>query len=952
MDIKQITLNSEEDVKVHLIIPLLNSLGFKEELQFEGSFSIRLGRNVTRTENSMRGRYDILVKYQGRNLCIFEAKSSDQSLSDSDRDQAISYARLVHPMCPVAILSNGYETRIFDVITKDLINQNVVNGTGGFHLAVDLDVEIQLRNEALLHFIGLSKSNFSTFCELQRTVEMQQLIGTEADRTIKKYIPLLYVKRNDLDSAYLSFVNQQLKNTFALIGPSGAGKTNWMCYTANLLTNLDSNKFSLFYTGMDLGKSLIECIANDFNMSFSSEHSNIQLLKNISSLLSRDDSELIIFVDAIDEWTDNSGRELDYFINTINRLNAPIKLAVSCKISAWANYKWRNGNPSILVMNLFSPLLPYSNEEDQDQGNVLPEPMFLNKFSSIELEEASKKYSESYHVTELNQPTVKAIINDPFMLRLISEVYEQNDIPLDIREERVFLAYIEKKQAVISDSHLRVKLSRIASRILELSNSSVFESDLVTENYQELEPLIHHGLLQKFQDQHGRTRISFYFNPLRDYMVAMDVLKLDTLILADFVQQSKTLMSNPIGQSVLSWYYKYATYEQRLHLVQMREFRAIRFLQAYKDLIRRNTPKLINQMEPFTTADIGLNVYFEALEVQEFGFSILEENASQLTTYDSKIPRSKECPIIRFASTNFMNTEPEDAAFLFCKNQLEEIVKKGKLNEDFVVPLLTEKLYALVYVYQKQFQLDMINPLFSKLPIPVDYVGQRLHKLKAHMLATEEVLLSGGDINKVTKREEELLSQSVPLPYPISKYMFGIGNESFPLRELELYITQLRAEGIESISPVLPSVDYELLGVSMIEDLYSPDRKKEVIARFCEYFLTVLRTVISNNFPAYEETMLPHGTKLEVNYDESQHWPLCELWCNNGTEDNTKITFDNKFQHRLSDNIVIKSSTFSNLIQGNNLTYPSLRASQYTPLRARVYEEIKERLNHVLINRQ
>lgn len=955
LDTEQIILNSEEDAKIHLIIPLLHSLGFDEELQFEGSFSIRLGRNMGRIENnnSMRGRYDILVKYQGRNLCIFEAKSTDQNLSDRDRDQAISYARLVHPICPLAILCNGIETRIFNVITKESLNQNVVTGTGGFSFTVDLDAETQLLNEALLHFIGLSKSNLNTFCELQRTSRMQQLVGAEADRTIKKYIPSLYVKRSDPDWAYLSFINQQIKNTFVLIGPSGVGKTNWMCYTANLLTNLDLNKFSLFYAGMDLGNSLIECVANDFNLSFSSEHSNIQLLKNISALLSRESSELIIFIDAIDEWThENPSRELDNFINTINLLNAPIKLVASCKMSVWPNFIWRNGNPSRLVINLFSFLLPSPTEEHENQRNVFPEPMILNKFSLSELEEASQKYSEGYHVTGLNQPYVKTIINDPFMLRLISEVYEQNDIPVDIREERLFRTYIVKKQTIIGDNHLRMKLSRIASCILELGNSSVFESNLGMGNHQEFEPLVHHGILQKFEDQHGRIRISFYFNPLRDYLIAMDVLKLDTLDLPQFTQQYKILTSNPIGQSVITWYYKYATPEQHAYLVETREFRALTFLQKYKDLIIRNTPKLISQLEPFTTADFGLNVHFEGLVVQEFGFSILEENSSQLNIFDSEIPREQGCPTVHFTSTNFMTNEPEEAAFLFYKKQLEEIVGNGKLNEDFIVPLLVEKLYALVHIYQKQFQLEVRNPQFSNLPISIEYLEQKLHELKAYMLAVEETFISKGDINDVEQRKAELLSQNGPLPYPKSGFGFGIGIESFPLKEIELYIAQLKAKGIESILPLLPSADVELHRGGMIEDFYSPDRKKEVVAKFYEYFLSILRIIISTNFPAYEETMLPYGTNLEVSYYESQKWPLSELWYNNGTEDHTKITFDQELHDVLYDNNYEKSlATFSHVIQcSNDLTYPSSRASHYTPLRARIYKEVKKRLNRVLGN--
>ena len=952
MDTEQIILTSEEDAKVHIIIPLLYSLGFSHELQFEGSFSIRLGRNTGRIENnnSMGGRYDILVKYQGRNLCIFEAKSTNQSLTDFDRDQAISYARLVQPMCPLAILCNGIETRIFNVFTKELLNQDVVTGTDAFSFSVNLDVETQLLHEALLHFIGLSKSNLDTFCKLQKISSMQQLVGTEADRTIKKYIPSLYVKRSDPDGAFLSFIDQQLKNTFLLIGPSGVGKTNWMCYTANLLTNLDSNKFNLFYPGMNLGNSLIESIANDFNLTFSSEHSNTQLLKNLANLLSRESAELMIFIDAIDEWThENPSREIDNIINTINQLNAPIKLVISCKMSIWPNFAWRNGNPSLIVMNLFSFLLPSPTQDHESKSNVLPEPIILNKFSYSEIEEASQKYGDAYNVTGLNQPNVKTIIDDPFMLRLISEVYEQNDIPVDISKARLFRNYITKKQTILGDYQLRTKLSGIAACILESGNSSIFESNLGMGNYEEFAPLVHHGILQTSEDLRGRIRISFYFNPLRDFLIAMDVLKLDTLELHNFVEQFKNLIRNPIGQSVLSQYYKYATREQYTYLTEAREFRALKFLQTYKDLIITNTPKLKSQLDPFTTADIGLYVYFDGLEVQEFGFSILKENSLHLTILASGIPRNQqEVPVRHFARTNFMTKQPEEAAFLFYKKQLEELVKSGKLNEDFIVPLIVEKLYALVHIYNKQFQLDVRNPLFSNLPISIEYLEKKLRELKAYMLAVDEAVLNNGDTNNVYQRKAELLSQEGTLASPSTGFGFGIGMESFPLKEIELYIAQLKEVGIESILPLLPSADIELHRGGLIEDFYSQDRKKAVIAKFYENYLSTLRKIISTNFPAYEAVMLPYGANLEVNYDESENWPLNELWYNNGTEDNTKVTFQQELPHRLHDNCVARGTTFSHVIRGSiNLTYPSSSASHYMPLRARIYEEVKERLSRV-----
>ena len=43
-------------------------------------------------------------------------------MTDEDRDQAVSYARLVHPIAPYAIITNAKETKIYDSVSKDCLS--------------------------------------------------------------------------------------------------------------------------------------------------------------------------------------------------------------------------------------------------------------------------------------------------------------------------------------------------------------------------------------------------------------------------------------------------------------------------------------------------------------------------------------------------------------------------------------------------------------------------------------------------------------------------------------------------------------------------------------------------------------------------------------------------------------------------------------------------------------
>src|SRR3990172_2269080 len=112
-------MNTEEDIKTKVLIPWLKSLGFSEdELKFEDSFSLHIGKYTARVDTNeqirtAQPRSDILVKRNGKNLFIIEVKTDAKNLTDEDRDQAVSYARLVHPMAPLAIVTNGRDFRIY-----------------------------------------------------------------------------------------------------------------------------------------------------------------------------------------------------------------------------------------------------------------------------------------------------------------------------------------------------------------------------------------------------------------------------------------------------------------------------------------------------------------------------------------------------------------------------------------------------------------------------------------------------------------------------------------------------------------------------------------------------------------------------------------------------------------------------------------------------------------------
>src|SRR5205085_1285908 len=101
-------IDSEEEVRIALSYYFME-LGFSlSELSFEDSFQISLGHTAISIKKdvalkSVGGKSDMLLARQGRNLAIVETKRPNIKLTDEDKTQALSYARLLHQMPPYTV---------------------------------------------------------------------------------------------------------------------------------------------------------------------------------------------------------------------------------------------------------------------------------------------------------------------------------------------------------------------------------------------------------------------------------------------------------------------------------------------------------------------------------------------------------------------------------------------------------------------------------------------------------------------------------------------------------------------------------------------------------------------------------------------------------------------------------------------------------------------------------
>lgn len=113
-------LYSEQDAETKVIVPTLHRLGYVEGqtdrdviLRFRHPIEAQQGRN------SRKIYADIVVFVNNQPVIVVDSKNPRQYLTDNDRKQVISYARLIGNVAPYAVLCNGRTWQIFDTVTGE-----------------------------------------------------------------------------------------------------------------------------------------------------------------------------------------------------------------------------------------------------------------------------------------------------------------------------------------------------------------------------------------------------------------------------------------------------------------------------------------------------------------------------------------------------------------------------------------------------------------------------------------------------------------------------------------------------------------------------------------------------------------------------------------------------------------------------------------------------------------
>nr|WP_295684460.1 hypothetical protein [uncultured Lachnoclostridium sp.] len=217
------TFEARVNEEIKRIFPMIN----KGDITHQQQFQLTLGHN-TYLYNGVKkdkafARLDVLIKHKGVNLAILELKAPGIALSHDDAIQGTSYARLLDPMPPLTIVSNGEDTQFFTTYDRkqwmvDNVNEHIVQSL--FQAATkcasaDLD-------EAITILLGRDNDMWREILARYTKKAIKEMEGDIDDFTYQ-------VARNfQLERTVVSQLVDKAKEypLVSFVGPILAGKTN------------------------------------------------------------------------------------------------------------------------------------------------------------------------------------------------------------------------------------------------------------------------------------------------------------------------------------------------------------------------------------------------------------------------------------------------------------------------------------------------------------------------------------------------------------------------------------------------------------------------------------------------------------------------------------------------------------------------------------------------------
>lgn len=944
---------NEEDVKLKIVVPWLLSLGLSiEDLSFETSFKIHIGRQdvvigARKGIDVVRARLDILIHREGRNLAVIEVKRSDAQLNDDDREQAISYAKLLHPPAPLALVTNGSEFRLFNAFTKEAVTPE----GSLFSQTVPADLPDSERLAALRVFFDCSPANLLAFSRSQVESEITPLLG-RPEQYGAVYIPQLQVSREDVTTVLKQFLHSQ-KPVLVLTGESGMGKTCAMVDVARSL--VAEGRPTLFFRAPMLPGDVVDAISLEFGFAFTDASGPIGTMRRIGA--SAKGQPLIVVIDSLEDWS--AAQRVQYLAQLIRHAaSVNVRLVLSCKTRSWEQFLAVKHEPTGIESFI------------HDAAEGKPFSHKIESLSQGEFHAAVGRHRKVYAVDSIFEgKTFDAAKGNPFLLRLLFQVAAQS------HPQRLTFESAEFFEKYLDLATSRTSAPDVAKRTLDIVAALQYESgeDWVDEHacrealrlgIQDsiLPDLFEHRLLVDGVAD-GVRRIGFGFGQLRNFIVAFRVRRWQVIDANSFHRQAENA-GKGLRSEVLAFYYPFASLGQKTAVDGRVRANAEAYLNLYVEVLSEHFPSLRTRFEPGTAGRIGFAAELLVGEwrVGLYGFRPIGDADEALLFVP--VEGTHGVARLHVASTVTSHSFGSARGFLApdvpyeiivneIGRQLREMVTNGCLAESATPALAQECILGILVKHREIFGAFLDQKRAPRFPVGLADVSVALRRYELYQRCRDQLIqekrergelqerrrgrfvshslaLTAQEATLIDSRVEDALRNDLPLP-PGATYV-----EVEKLRpRLERAIADAGGPGTVLQGPLFPLRD------EIVRRLRSGERPEALFQNHCALLLQLAlsnyKLLVEINFPTLQKHFPLYSSmpvRLVVVVDshvlDGQRWGML-YFCRSSDLENEVCIYDRADVHQeLSDEILRtpdgrvqwlrgQSTTAATLLQGSHL---------------------------------
>ncbi len=448
------------------------------------------------------------------------------------------------------------------------------------------------RLEALKYFLGYSRENLLIFCDWQVDEYVSQLEGSRSDRD-KKYISDLYEPCAKLEDQFNRFIVSESK-AFVLVGDSGVGKTCWACHTAKDF--LAKGYPSLFYRGLHLN-DIFGAVSEDLNWQLSPNFNPVEGAKRLFDIFKQ--QTILFFIDGLDEIKSINPIDIvDNFLKRTKRMD--VKIVATCKSADWPRFLHdQSGVQTILSESVY--------EIENRKG------YHVSEIEEPEFRKMVERYRQFYSFQgRIERRLLDDAKRQPFLLKVMFEVASTNNLQrITYDTEQLYDEYLNIACSRTQKPDLiKSILSKIAASLYENDTDyvdvGVLKKDLSLSALEELpEDLFRFNILEK-RDQDRFSYIGFYYQKLRDYLIVIYDLKLQTKTMDEFLAFIRSRAVDGMHVAIIAFYYSVTTIDEHKRLLDGPLFSdAQAYLQKYEEILDGHFPQLKSAFDPKTTGSIG-----------------------------------------------------------------------------------------------------------------------------------------------------------------------------------------------------------------------------------------------------------------------------------------------------------------------------------------------------------